>query len=197
MLRTNLSSRPFYRERLVSLALMAAAIGLVTLSVFNFSRVTTLSAERAEHDRNIALNRDEAARVRADIQAAVAGVDMNQLQQLVAGTAEANTLITERTFSWSQFFDIVEKAMPYEVRLVGVAHRVEDGERVLVLNVVAQEDEQLNEFVRGMLETGAFFDVLPVEKARNEDGTVSAIVETYYLPPAAAGNASPGTGVSR
>ncbi len=183
MLRVNLSSRPFYSERLVSLALVCAALGLVALTVFNLSRLTTLSAQRAEHERSIDLNRDEAARIRADIQAAVAGVDMNQMQTLVAGTAEANLLIAQRTFSWSQFFDIVEGALPYEVRLVGVAHRVEDDERVLVLNLIAQQDAQLNEFVQALLETGVFFDVLPAEKARNDDGTVSAIVETYYLPP--------------
>jgi hypothetical protein len=183
MLRVNLSSRPFYSERLVSLALVCAALGLVALTVFNLSRLTTLSAQRAEHERSIDLNRDEAARIRADIQTAVAGVDMNQMQTLVAGTAEANLLIAQRTFSWSQFFDIVEGALPYEVRLVGVAHRVEDDERVLVLNLIAQQDAQLNEFVQALLETGVFFDVLPAEKARNDDGTVSAIVETYYLPP--------------
>ena len=37
--------------------------------------------------------------------------------------------------------------------------------------------------VKAMLDTGRFFDVLPTEKAQNDDGTVGAIVETRYLAP--------------
>jgi hypothetical protein len=158
------------------------------------SRLVTLSAERAELDGNIARDHDEAERIRADIRATVSGVDVSRLAELVAGAAEANRLIAERTFSWTQFFEIVEGAMPYEVRLVAVAHRLEGDERLLVLNLIAQDDARLGEFVSAMLETGAFFDVLPVEKARNDDGTWSAIVETYYLPPAAMNGEPPDAG---
>jgi len=68
---------------------------------------------------------------------------------------------------------------------------------VLVLDVVAQDDERLNEFVQALLGTGSFFDVLPVEKARDDDGSVSAIVEMFYLPPAAtSGNGQAGAGLA-
>ena len=194
MLRANLASRPFYRERLVSLVLGLGALGVVGLTAYNVSRLATLSAARAELDGNIARDRDEAGRIRADIRTTVAGVDVSRLGELVAGAAEANRLIAERTFSWTQFFEIVEGAMPYEVRLVAVAHRLEGDERLLVMNLVAQDDGRLNEFVVAMLETGAFFDVLPVEKARDEDGTVSAIVETYYLPPPVVNGQPPDAG---
>jgi len=191
MLGANLSARPFYNERLVSLALAVAAVALLALTAFNASRVRTLSATRATQDRDIAYNRDEAARIRADAATLSAAADTGRLRALAASTAEANHLIAQRTFSWTQFFDIIEGALPFEVRLVGVAHRVESGERLLVLNVVAQQDADLNEFVRAMLETGTFFDVLPTEKAANDDGSISAIVETFYLPPPMANGGRP------
>ena len=195
MLRGNLSSRPFYNERLVLVALGVMAAGVVALSAFNFSRLTSLSAASTELEGHATRDRDEAARIRADIRSAVAAVDMNRLGPLVAGAAEANALIAQRTFSWTEFFDVVEGALPYEVRLVGVSQRVEDDERVLVMSLVAQTDRDLNDFVRAMLDTGVFFDVLPTEKAQNDDGTVGAIVETHYLPQARPASAeSPGGG---
>jgi hypothetical protein len=171
----------------VALVLLLVAAGVAAFTVFNATRLTALSAERAELEGRIERDRGEAERIRAEARSAAAGVDPARLGQLAAGTREANALITARTFSWSRFFDIIEGALPYDVRLVGVAHRVEGDDVLLVLNVVAQQDEHLNEFVRAMLETGVFFDVLPTEKTRNEDSTVSAIVETYYLPPGRTG----------
>lgn len=191
MLRANLSSRPFYNERLVWLGLSVAALALLALTAFNASRISTLSETRATQDREISYNRDEAARIRADAATLSNAVDRSRLRELAVRTSEANQLIAQRTFSWTQFFDIIEGALPFEVRLVGVAHRVESGERLLVLNVVAQQDADLNTFVRAMLETGAFFDVLPTEKAANDDGSISAIVETFYLPPATANGGRP------
>ncbi len=191
MLRGNLSSRPFYSEGLVTTALLLVAVAVAALTAYNVARLTALSAERAELDRAIARDQGEALRIRADIRAAVAGVDMGSLEALVADASEANGLIAHRTFSWTEFLRTVEGALPYEVRLVGVTHRAEEGERLLVMNLVAQADEQLNEFVQAMLETGVFFDVLPVEKARNDDGTVSAIVQTYYLSAASSGGSQP------
>jgi len=194
MLRGNLSSRPFYNEGLVSMLLAVALLGVLALTTFNILQFTTLSGQRTALDLNIARDRAEAARIRSDIEAAIAGVDLDRLQALASSAAEANALIAQRTFSWTRFFDIVEGALPYEVRLLGVAHRLEADDRVLLLNLVAQEDEQLNEFVRAMLETGAFYDVFPVEKVRDEDGTMSAVVEASYLPPVPAAGTSQASG---
>lgn len=42
MLRGNLSTRPFYNERLVTLGLLLAAVVAVALSIFNVSQVLSL-----------------------------------------------------------------------------------------------------------------------------------------------------------
>ena len=188
MLRGNLSNRPFYNERLVSLALAFVALGAAALSFWNVSTLVRLSDVRAGLDREIEQNRSEAARIRADVQTLAAGVDTDRLSALATGTAEANALIAERTFSWTRFFDLIEGAMPWEVRLVAVAQRVEDGQQLLTLNLIAQSDADLAELVRAMLESGAFYDVLPSEKTTNDDGTIGAVVDAFYLPPPAEGN---------
>lgn len=182
MLRGNLSSRPFYNERLVSLVLLLVAVAALALTAFNASRLTALSSTRAELDGQIQRDLGEASRIEAEATGIHGAFDVEAVRELAASTAEANALIADRTFSWTRFFGIVEGILPYDVRLVGVAHRFEEGERMLVLNVIARQDSDINELVRGMLDSGRFYDVLPTEKRRNEDGTLSAVIETYYLP---------------
>lgn len=182
MLRGNLSSRPFYNERLVSLVLLLVAVAGLALTAFNASRLTALSSTRAELDGQIQRDLGEASRIEAEATGIQGAFDVEAVRELAASTAEANALIADRTFSWTGFFGIVEGILPYDVRLVGVAHRFEEGERMLVLNVIARLDSDINELVRGMLDSGRFYDVLPTEKRRNEDGTLSAVIETYYLP---------------
>jgi hypothetical protein len=190
MLRGNLSSRPFYNERLVSLVLLLVAVAALALTAFNASRLAALSAMRAELDGQIERDLGEAARIEAEATRIQAAFDVEAVREMAASTAEANVLIAERTFSWTGFFGIVEGILPYDVRLVGVAHRFEAGQRMLVLNVIAKQDSDINELVRGMLDSGRFYDVLPIEKTRNEDGTLGAVLETYYLP------SSPGSGAT-
>lgn len=186
MLTGNLSSRPFYNERLVTLGLALVALGAVAFSAWNVTTVMRLSDARASLDREVAQSRSDAERIRADVQTVTAGVDLTRLKSLAAGVGEANDLIAARTFSWTRFFDLIEGAMPYEVRLVAVAQRAEPDGQLLTLNLLAETDAQLNELVRAMLATGAFYDVLPTIKTRNDDGTFGAVVEAYYLPPAPA-----------
>ena len=60
MLKGNLSSRPFYNERLVSAALVLIAALALALTAFNGSKLYTLSTQRSErHWRLISRRRRE------------------------------------------------------------------------------------------------------------------------------------------
>ena len=182
MLRGNLASRPFYNERLVSLVLVLVAVGVAALTAFNVSRLNALWTDRAELEGAIQRDEDETARVLGEINSTGRQVDAPTLVRLASETGEANALIERRTFSWTTFFDVIEDVLPFDVRVVAVGHRIEDGDLLLVLNVVARDDPDLNDFIDAMLGTGQFLDILPTEKMRDDDGSVSAVIETWYVP---------------
>ena len=48
MLKGNLSSRPFYNERLVSMVMIGAALLGVVLTIFNITALSHLSGERSK-----------------------------------------------------------------------------------------------------------------------------------------------------
>lgn len=185
MLRGNLSTRPFYNERLVSLALGALAVVALALAAFNVSQLSSLSAERSELRGRIDANNAEAARIRTEADALQRSIDPMTLRALLGSTQEANRLIDERAFSWTVFFDYVEQTLPIDVRLVSVQPRVDRGVFVVTMLVIARQPAHLEAFVDNLSETGAFPDVFVTGQQRGDDGTFGATIQTGYAPPVA------------
>lgn len=195
MLKGNLSTRPFYNERLVNLLLVAAAVIGLALTVFNTTRILEYTRARGERT---AAQRDFEAQAKSTRDAAERvqrSLDRPTLLALGAATQEANGLIEQRLFSWTVFFGLVEKTLPLDARLVAVSPRVERGEFHIDMIVNAKRPDELSAFMDALQGTGAFYDVLASAQQRNDDGTYDATVSGGYLAPAASANkASAATG---
>jgi hypothetical protein len=183
MLKGNLSTRPFYNEKLVSLALGGILLVAVGLTVFNVVQLFSLTRERRVLNSHIERDRGEAARINAQADAIQRTIDRQRLQLLAAGTREANELIDQRTFSWTEFFGVIEKTLPRDVRLIGVSPRVEKGEFKIAMRVMARTPDEVAKFADGLTATGYFYDVIPAETQRNDDGTDTLTLVAGYLPP--------------
>jgi hypothetical protein len=183
MVKVNLASRPFYNERLVTLALVALGLVAVGLTTFNVAQLVRLSAKRTAQQS--AISRDEAAARTAD-QDAVSlnqSVDRSTLNLLAAEAGEANGLINERTFSWTTFFGLIEKAMPQNVHLVSVAPRDTSGVTWITMVIIAKRAEDEADLMDALEGTGAFFDVQPRSEDATDDGMLRTIIRARYLEP--------------
>jgi hypothetical protein len=186
VIRTNLSTRPFYNERAVHFWLLVMAAVVLLATAFNVSRVLRYSrsdtelATRASRDESRAADlRQQAARLRAT-------VDPKQVEFVSSEARQANVLIDRRTFSWTELLNRLEKTQPGEVRLVAVRPRVEkDGTIVLVMNVVSKDVGDVDSFMQNLEETGAFGNVRPVVEQVNEEGLIETTLESAYVPSAA------------
>jgi hypothetical protein len=185
MLRGNLSTRPFYNERLVSLALGGIALVALALAAFNVSQVLSLSSERSELRSSIDADQAEALRVRTAASAVQRSIDPMALRGLLIATQEANRLIDQRAFSWTVFFDYIEQTLPIDVRLVSVQPRVERGVFMVEMLVVARQPVDLETFVDNLAGTSAFPDLFVTGQRRNDDGTFGATIRTGYVEPSA------------
>jgi hypothetical protein len=185
MLKGNLSTRPFYNESLVSLLLAVVAVAGAALAAYNVTELTALSSQRgalgavADHDRA------EAKRIDARRTQLERNIDVARLRFLSASTHEANAFIDQRTFSWTGFFGHVEKTLPLDAYLVGVAPRLEKGEIRISMMVVSKSTDEIEDFVNDLEKTGAFYDVLPQQWRQNDDGTLTTRIEASYLSPMA------------
>ena len=185
MIRTNLSTRPFYNERLVHIWLIAIAVLVVAAGAFNVSRVLRYSrsdtrlATQASHDESRAADlRQQAAHLRAS-------VDSRQVEFASADARQANDLIDRRTFSWTELFNRFETALPDEVRIAGVKPRLDRQHGIiLTINVVARGVDDISTFIENLEKTGAFANVRPAEEHPDESGMLQSTLEAVYLPAA-------------
>ena len=184
MIRTNLSTRPFYNERAVRLWLLAIAVAVVAATAFNVSRVIRYS--RSDTQLATQASRDEARAADLRRQAAQlrASVDPRQIDFASADARQANDLIDRRTFSWTALFNQFETTLPDEVRITAVKPRIDrDLGIVLVINVVARSVDDVYRFTENLEGTDAFKNVRNVEEHFDEQGNFLSILEAAYVPP--------------
>jgi type IV pilus assembly protein PilN len=193
MIRTNLSTRPFYNERVVRLALILLAVVVVAASVFNVTRIlrysssdTRLATQASRDEARSADLRQQAARLRAS-------VDPQQVELASIGARQANDLIDRRTFSWTELLNRFEATLPDEVRITSVRPRV-DREKGIMLRVIvlARGVTDVEEFQDNLDENGAFKDPRVAEEHFDEEGLLVSTVEMVYAPPSAAPPAGAG-----
>ena len=183
MLRTNLSTRPFYNIRAVQVTLGALALIVALMTLVNLVqlvRLTTseraLGARAQQAEAQAQSLREEARRIRSQI-------DAKELNEVAAAAQEANDIIDLRTFSWSALFSQLEMTLPENVRLTSFQPQEDRAGRLVVnLRVQARRVQDLESFIDALEKTGRFHEVLAAEEQTDPDGLINALVEGVYLP---------------
>ena len=152
MIRTNLSTRPFYNEAAVRVGLLVVAALVVAATIFNVSRV--LHYSRNDTDAALQASHDEAAA--ADLRAVAAreraSVDAKQIATASTEAREANDLIDRRTFSWTELFNRFEATIPANVRITSVRPRLDEKDHriELAVTVLSQSVDDVNQFIENL-----------------------------------------------
>jgi len=183
VIRTNLSTRPFYNERAVHLWLLVAALVVTGATAWNVT--AGLRYRRGDSELARQADSDEARtqQLRQQVTRLRASVDPRQIDAASAAARQANDLIDRRTFSWTELLNRLETTLPDEAHIVAVRPRVDrDSGIVLTLNVVARDVDDMNQFMQNLEETGAFKNPRPTTERFNEEGLFESILETEYLP---------------
>jgi Tfp pilus assembly protein PilN len=193
VIRTNLSTRPFYNERSVQVILLVVAVVVVAFTTFNASRVlrysrsdTRLQTQAARDEARAADLRQQATRLRAT-------VNTKQIESASVDAHEANGLIDRRTFSWTDLFNRFETTLPDDVRITAVRPRVEEEGFALEIHVVARSIDDVNSFMEKLEESGAFKNTLVTDERFDEPSQaataaasgppqLNAAIQTTYLP---------------
>jgi hypothetical protein len=180
MLRTNLATRPFYNERAVHLILALAGVLVLAVTIFNVSRIATLSARHAE--LRLQIDRDEARAAELAQQTAALRqtIDAADLERVVGAARQANTLIEQRTFSWTQLFNRLEETLPADVMLAAVRPQIEETGVRLEMVVLARAVEGIDSFIERLEGTGAFWHMLARQEDQTEAGLYRATIHGAY-----------------
>jgi Tfp pilus assembly protein PilN len=182
VIRTNLSTRPFYNERAVLLWLLVAALVVVSATLFNVSRVlrysrsdTQLATQAARDEAHATDLRQQAARLRAT-------VDPRQIEFASTEARQANELIDRRTFSWTDLFNRFETTLPDDVRITAIRSRIDKEQELLTVQVVARSNEDIDKFMGNLEATGAFTDLgRRIDEHVNDENQMETGLDMVYL----------------
>jgi Tfp pilus assembly protein PilN len=185
VIRTNLSTRPFYNERVVHLALIFLAVVVVAASVFNVTRIlrysssdTRLATQASRDEARSADLRQQAASLRAS-------VDPQQVELASVGARQANDLIDRRTFSWTELLNRFEATLSDQARITSIRPRVDREKGILLrVMVVARSVPDVDEFIENLEATGAFVNGRSAEEHFDEEGLLISTIEVGYVPDA-------------
>jgi Tfp pilus assembly protein PilN len=181
--RTNLATRPFYNERAIHALIALAAAIVLAITAWNVARIVSLSRRNTELSARTNADHAEAERLTAEAARIRKTIDKDELQLVVGAAAEANALIDQRTFSWTEFFNQIESTLPPHVMLTSVRPSFKDGVTHVAMSVLAREAVDLEEFMDKLEATGSFTEVVPASQDRTEDGLARAIIESVYARP--------------
>lgn len=180
MIRTNLSTRPFYNARAVHalLALMSAVA--LAITAYNIVQLVSLTGSQRTLGAKAAASEREAARLRADAVQTLARVDQKELTVVDKAAREANAIVDQRTFSWTGVLTHFEHTLPADVRITSVQQQT--GRQVVLIGAESRTIEDLDTFIEALEKTGAFRDVIARNETLMENDIIAATLEATYTP---------------
>jgi hypothetical protein len=182
MLRTNLSTRPFYNERGVHAGLALAAIIVIVLTVFNLAQIVVLSRRQSDLNSRAATAEGRAQELRMHAGSVRRGINPKDLDAVSSAAHEANELIGLRLFSWTDLLNRLETTLPEDVRITSMRPVIDkDGKITIAMNVVGRRVEDIDRFMANLEGTGAFADVFSRDETSTEDGLLQTSIEARYL----------------
>jgi hypothetical protein len=192
MIDTNLSTRPFYNDRGLHLALAVLAVVGMGLLLFNASRIVGLSRRHTELSVRVDAAERRAADLRRDAARLQQQLNPQELESITRAAREANGIIERRTFSWTDLFNRFETTLPPNVRISSVRPRIGPaGDALVSMTAVGRSVEDIDRFIENLEATKAFANVLSREETAGDDGLIEATLEGAYVPAAAASPAVP------
>jgi len=179
VIRTNLSTRPFYNARAVHALLGLFAVVVVALTAYNAVQLVRLGNSQRTLGAKAAAAERETTRLRAEAVQTLARVDKKELAIVDKAAREANAIIDQRTFSWTEVLGHFEHTLPSDVRITSVQQRAG---RQIVLGAEARSIDDIHQFIEALEKTGAFQNVTPRNETRMENDIFQAQLEAIYVP---------------
>ena len=185
MIRTNLSTRPFYNARLITAGVVVLALLVVAATAFNLSRAMVYAGTNTELVAQASQDESTARDLTATATKLRATVDPRQIEAASAEAREANALIDRRTLSWTGLFNQFEATLPSEARITAVRPTIDRNRTItVVVTVAARSVDDIDQFMQRLDATGVFIDVRSTREQTTEQGQIASTLEMIYRPAA-------------
>jgi Tfp pilus assembly protein PilN len=190
VLRTNLSTRPFYNERGVHALIALLAAILIVVTAWQVLRIVRLSRQKTELTATIRRDREESEKLTRAAAETRRGINQQELALVTTAAREANDLIEQRTFSWTALFNQLEATLPEDVMLLSVRPSFKEGVTSITFELQGRQTEDVDTFMDNLEATGEFHNVRWSQDNVSEEGLHRVTMQAEYNPPAPAAKPS-------
>lgn len=180
MLRTNLSTRPFYNQRALGMLLAALGLALGLALAYELQQGIVLSHRLTQFSRQSAVDEQRAEALRADAGRLRAGISQVELKRVQAAAAEVNRAIDGRTFSWTGLLNEIEATLPNGVMLTAVHPALDDAGVAVNMVAIGRSVDDIGAFMDRLEQTGSFYDVLSTSEQTTDDGRIQSSLTARY-----------------
>jgi Tfp pilus assembly protein PilN len=183
MLRTNLSTRPFYNERALQSVIVVTAAIVALLTIFNLTQIVLLTRRQSALSSQATAAETRAAELRARAARTRQTLNAKQIDTISSAAREANTIIGRRLFSWTDLLNRLGDALPDNVRITALRPDVaRDGSITVSMTVFSESVDDIEQFMANLENSTAFSEVYPISDEPVEGGGVRASLEGKYAP---------------
>jgi len=181
MILPNLASRPFLNTRPVWLVTLVAAVIAISFAAVDIRMMMASRRDLAEQYSRREQLHSRYRDLEVEVTEHLAALDHVPWRSLSQRVERVNLIMRERTFSWEQLLDDVERVMPYEVRLTRISPKVEEDSFQLSMIAVARSREVMLEFFDNMVADPAFSEPIPLRETGPEGRTSIGYVVTLRV----------------
>ena len=116
----NLASRPFRNNTLLWMGHGLAVVLLASLTFWTVSTFIENTRRLRDLDSSMTSAESRMADLKRRSERAENGIRKYDVRYLEVQTAKANDVIVRKALSWTKLFNLMEKLLPYEVRMVSI-----------------------------------------------------------------------------
>lgn len=178
----NLSTRPFYNERLVSVVLGVLLIGVIIAAAISIGHAISLSSQYTVLTSRVRHDESKAKTLQKALSAVQNEVSAEETDLITTATREVERVVARRMFSWTELFNRIERTLPVDVMVTAIRPDFFDVQTVSIsLDLVGRSVEAIDVFVENLEQSGGFTKLLIRQEELTDTGMYRANLLGYYL----------------
>lgn len=183
-LEINLAAEPFRNDLPLAALLLALAALAFGMTGWGSYAYVTAASTRAQLEGELSGHAERMAAMQKE-QETLGGVLSKVDQETLASQAEfVAGILEQRNFSWTRLFNVLERTVPWNVRLSSVRPLFKAGAVQVNLTGVAQDMDALLDFQAALLHSPHFENIVPGDYQRDEGSErLEFVIAATYLPP--------------
>ena len=178
----NLSTRPFYNERLVSAILGVLLIGVMIAAAVGIGYAISLSSQYEALTSRAQRNDSEAKALKKALSVVQNEASAKEIDLIAKATREVEDAVARRMFSWTKLFNRIEKTLPADVMITAIRPDFFDNQTVSIsLDLVGRSVGAIDAFVENLDQSGSFTKLLIRQEELTDAGMYRASLLGHYL----------------